>query len=162
MLENLNNIEKEILNNDKTCCFYASDYHFEMISLPYIKNQLDDNNNVIILTENDLVDSIQKVLHNTNLKEENRKKIFEINWDNNKDDKLKQLHNHNFKNQTTTIFIKGQKEYIKNMNLYLEKNMNLSNVKIVDCYSIYDINNNVSNITKNYNYVLNTIGKINL
>ncbi len=36
----------------KTCAFYASDYHFEMISLPYINKKLDESKEVIVLTEN--------------------------------------------------------------------------------------------------------------
>ena len=30
----------EILTKEKTCAFYASDYHFEMISLPFIEKIL--------------------------------------------------------------------------------------------------------------------------
>ena len=37
---------------EKICAFYASDYHFEMISLPYINKQIEEDKQVIILTEN--------------------------------------------------------------------------------------------------------------
>ena len=32
---------------EKSCLFYVSDYHFEMIALPYVKEKIDDNNQVI-------------------------------------------------------------------------------------------------------------------
>ena len=45
---------------EKICAFYASDYHFEMISLPYIERKLEEKNEVIILTENNLEETIKK------------------------------------------------------------------------------------------------------
>ena len=39
---------------EKICTFFASDYHFEMISLPYIDKNLEEDKEIIILTENNL------------------------------------------------------------------------------------------------------------
>ena len=33
---------------EKTCAFYASDYHFEMISLPFIEKNLESNKEIIV------------------------------------------------------------------------------------------------------------------
>ena len=44
---------------EKICLFFASDYHFEMMSLPYINENLKKNKNVIIMTENNLDKIIQ-------------------------------------------------------------------------------------------------------
>ena len=41
MLENKN-------SKDKVCAFYASDYHFEMMTLPYISKKLDESKKVLI------------------------------------------------------------------------------------------------------------------
>ncbi len=41
-------------SKEKICSFYASDYHFEMIILPYIEKNLEKNKKIIILTENNL------------------------------------------------------------------------------------------------------------
>ena len=35
---------------EKICTFFVSDYHFEMISLPYIDKKLEENEEIIILT----------------------------------------------------------------------------------------------------------------
>ena len=47
---------------EKTCAFFASDYHFEMISLPYIEKELEKNKKIIILTENDLENTIKNLI----------------------------------------------------------------------------------------------------
>ena len=56
----------EILTKEKTCAFYASDYHFEMISLPFIEKNIEENKEIIILTENNLEDTIKTLMKNIN------------------------------------------------------------------------------------------------
>ena len=51
-------MNKNQKTKEKTCAFYASDYHFEMISLPYINKKLDESKEVIVLTENNLKETI--------------------------------------------------------------------------------------------------------
>ena len=50
-------VEKLMLKKDKTkeknCLFFASDYHFEMISLPYINKSIKKIKEVILITKND-------------------------------------------------------------------------------------------------------------
>ena len=53
----------------KICAFYASDYHFEMISLPYIKESLEKRKEIIILTENDLQSTVKTLISNINIEE---------------------------------------------------------------------------------------------
>ena len=72
-------MRKNQLTKEKTCAFYASDYHFEMISLPYIEKNLEDNKDIIVLTENSLEDTMRTLISNINLKEEKKKKIININ-----------------------------------------------------------------------------------
>ena len=45
---------------EKICAFYASDYHFEMISLPYINKKMENKEDIIILTENNLEETLAK------------------------------------------------------------------------------------------------------
>ena len=75
-------IENTRENNqtEKICSFYASDYHFEMISLPYIKNEVKNNRQIIIFTENNLEKTIKELLSRTNLKEEEKQQIVKIDW----------------------------------------------------------------------------------
>ncbi len=51
---------------EKTCAFYASDYHFEMISLPYIEKNLEESKEILVLTENNLDDTIRNLISRIN------------------------------------------------------------------------------------------------
>ncbi len=68
MLENNN-------SKDKVCAFYASDYHFEMMALPYISKKLDESKKIIILSENDLNDTVNVLIERTNLETKKKEKM---------------------------------------------------------------------------------------
>ena len=76
---------------EKICAFYASDYHFEMISLPYIDKNIDENNTIIIFTENNLENTISTSLSKINFKEEKKEKIYNIDWKNNDLEKFRKI-----------------------------------------------------------------------
>ena len=63
---------------EKLCCFYVSDFHLEMILLPYINKKLDEN--IIIKTEKDLRDTVETLVSKMNLNEENKDKILKLEW----------------------------------------------------------------------------------
>ena len=56
----------------KYCCFYASDFHLEMILLPYIKKNMYKYK-FMIFTEENLSDSMNILLNRTNLNKEEKK-----------------------------------------------------------------------------------------
>ena len=119
---------------EKTCAFYASDYHFEMISLPFIERNLESNKEIIILTENDLEDTVKVLISKINRNVEN--------------------------NKNTIVFIKGKENYIKNINENIEKWVqNNSNIKVIDCYDINEIDSNLSTVMSRYQNILNTSGE---
>ena len=148
------------LTKEKICAFYASDYHFEMISLPYISKSMDENKEIIILTENDLENTIKNLISKINLNEEKKKKIFNLNWKNDDLNKFKQIKNEVENNKEMTIFIKGKENYIKNINQNIEKWITKSeNVKTIDCYDIEEVGEEINEITKRYKTVLSTTGE---
>ena len=149
---------KENKREEKLCLFFASDYHFEMISLPYINESLKKNKNVIIMTENNLDNTVNKVLENVNLAKEDKERITKIDWKNNDLDKFKEVKNANKEGKETLIFIKGKENYIENMNRNIENWIDINEVKVVDCYDINEIKDDVSNIAKKYNGILSTSG----
>ena len=145
---------------EKTCAFFASDYHFEMISLPYIEKELEKNKKIIIITENDLENTIKNLISKINLNEEKKKKIFNLNWKNDDLNKFKQIKNEVENNKEMTIFIKGKENYIKNINQNIEKWITKSeNVKTIDCYDIEEVGEEINEITKRYKTVLSTTGE---
>ncbi len=143
---------------EKLCLFFASDYHFEMISLPYINEELKGNKNVIVVTENDLDETVSKVLSNINLNNDEKEKISKLDWKNNDANKFKQIKSANEEKKETIIFVKGKENYINNINKNLDNWINVDNMKIIDCYDINEVYNDVSDIAKRYKKILSTSG----
>ena len=136
----------------KACLFCASDFHLEMILLPYIKERIDKDE-IIILTENNLEESLNVLLTKINLSEEDKKKIIELNWKNRDKIKLEKLRDN--RKKRLHIIINGSFNYIKNIN----KNINeigTNNIEIVDCFHIGDRDVDIGELSQEYRYILNT------
>ncbi len=143
---------------EKICAFYASDYHFEMISLPYIDKRIENKDEIVILTENNLEESMKKLLEKTNLKEEKKKQILELNWKNKNIEEIKKIKTEDEKN--IVIFIKGKEKYIQNVNQNIEKWLpEERNIKIIDCYHIEEVGENLNEVMKPYQKILRTTGE---
>ena len=147
----------ENITKEKSCAFYASDYHFEMISLPYISKSMDENKEIVILTENNLKDTVNTLISKMNLKEEKQKKILSLDWNNNDLKKFKEISKKSKENVDMVIFIKGKQNYIKNINKNIEKWVTANNhIKIIDCYEFFEIEEKIDDIAKEYDKVLGT------
>ena len=147
----------ENITKEKNCAFYASDYHFEMISLPYISKSMDENKEIVILTENNLKDTVNTLISKMNLKEEKQKKILSLDWNNNDLKKFKEISKKSKENVDMVIFIKGKQNYIKNINKNIEKWVTANNhIKIIDCYEFFEIEEKIDDIAKEYDKVLGT------
>ena len=153
-------MNKNQKTKEKVCTFFASDYHFEMISLPYINKKIENNKEVIILTENNLENTIKDLISKMNLKESNRNKILNIDWKNDNLNKFKKIKSHIENDKEIVIFIKGKENYIKNINKNIEKWVeNSSSTKIIDCYDIEEVGENLDIIMDKYSKILNTTGE---
>ena len=145
---------------EKICAFYASDYHFEMISLPYINKKIEENNEVVILTEYNLEDSMKTLLEKTNLKEDKKKKILALNWKNNDLEKFKEIKTKINEQNKMIIFIKGNQNYIHNVNQNIDKWIpEEKQIKVIDCYQIEEVGENFDEIMGQYHKVLRTMGE---
>lgn len=149
---------KDDERKEKLCLFFASDYHFEMISLPYINECLNNNKKVIMITENDLNGTVNKLLSNVNLNEEEKKEITKIDWQNNDLNKFKEIKDANIEGKDAVIFIKGRKSYIENMNKNINNWIKNNDTRIIDCYDVNEIQNDVHEIASKYNNLLSTSG----
>ena len=157
MLESEYNITRED-KRERLCSFYASDYHFEMISIPFIQKEIKDKNKIVILTENNLEETVKTVLNRTNLNENDKNEIMKIGWNKNNEEKIENLKEEKLQEQT--IFIKGSKDYINLMENQI-KNIN-SNTKTIHCYQVQEVAEEMGEIVKRYDGILNTIGKIDM
>ena len=137
----------------KYCCFYASDFHLEMILLPYIKKNIYKDK-FMIFTEENLSDSMNILLNRTNLNKEEKKLMKKIDWNKKEEILPKNLNNY-------TIIINGSKEYILKINKEINKT-NPEKINVIDCYSINDKNLEPRSIQEKYDDVLNTQNYKNL
>ena len=153
-------MNKNQKTKEKTCAFYASDYHFEMISLPYINKKLDESKEVIVLTENNLKETIKTLVSKINLNEDKKVDILKIDWENNDLNKFKKINEDIKSKKDMVIFVKGKENYIKNINETIEKWTEKSkNVEIIDCYDMEEISQDMDNIMDQYKFTLKTTGK---
>ena len=140
--------EKMVVQNErkeKKCCFYVSEFHLEMILVPYINEKI--NEDITILTEKKLRETLEILISKMNMKEENKEKILKLGWDG--EEKIK---------ENSNIIIIGSKEFIKNKNEELENKNVLS---VLDCYDFEEEKDDIDNIVKKYKASLNTLGKNN-
>lgn len=152
---------KEDKSTEKSCLFFASDYHFEMIALPYISSIVNKEKEVIIITENDLEETIKKLILNLNLEKKKKKEILNIDWKNNNIYKINQIKNAENMDKEFVVFIKGKEKYIQDINKNIE-NLENNNINIIDCYDINEIEDSISDIAEKYKKILSTSGIKNL
>ena len=145
---------------DNNCIFYTSDYHFEMISLPYISKELENKKEVSILTENNLEETVNVLTTKINLKDDNKRKILKINWKNNDESKLAEIKNNINQEKEVIVLIKGKQDYINKMHKNLNDiSNNYKKIKIIDCYNFDEIKEDIGDIVGRYNNVIGTVGK---
>ena len=135
---------------EKLCCFYVSDFHLEMILLPYINKKIEEN--IIIKTERYLKDTVEILVSKMNLNQENKEKILSLGWNGKENKKIEDKSN---------VIIIGNKKYIEDINNQIRQT-NIKNVNIIDCYNFEDIKEDMDNIMNSYSQNLNTTGIENI
>ena len=142
----------------KACNFYVSEWHLFAALLPYLKEELEKKNEIIIISQDNLEKGIKELVERINIKFEENNGLNKITWLNKEfvleiREDIKPLN----------IVIQGTIEFIEEVNRYLKENMiNIyREVRIIDCYEIYDSNTMLYNILDNHEYVFNTGGMHN-
>ncbi len=143
---------------NKMCLFFASDYHFEMITLPYIEKELEKDKEIVVLTDKDLVPTVKNLVSKITLPEEKKEKILSINWKN--EDKLKIENLKNAKKEII-VFIKGKKKYVTDMRRNISEYIESKNIKCIDCYDVNEVSENLAEIASKYDSMLKTMGEVN-
>lgn len=139
----------------KACNFYVSQWHLFAALLPYIRDELKKNCKVLIISQDNLEKGIKNLVSKLNLKFENKNGINDIVW-------LNEEFVLELKEEITpvTIVVEGSIDFIKDINLYLEKNLKplYRKVTIINCFEIYDTNDILYNILDEHDFVFNTAG----
>ena len=125
-----------------------------------INKKLDESKEVIVLTENNLKETIKTLVSKINLNEDKKVAILKIDWENNDLNKFKKINEDIKSKKDMVIFVKGKENYIKNINENIEKWTEKSkNVEIIDCYDMEEISQDMDNIMDQYKFTLKTTGK---
>ena len=135
---------------EKKCCFYASDFHLEMTIVPYINKKIEENKNVVIVTQNKLEETMKVLISRMNIN--NNKKLLDLDWNNSDISQIKTRKN-------LVVIINGSKNFIDNKNREIKKLLGNEPVEIVDCYNFDEIKDKIVEIRAEYNKVLNNLQK---
>lgn len=142
---------------NKMCSFYVNDWHFTVMILPYIKGKMENKEKVTIISEENLEPNIKTLLGKLNIKDESKKEIEQIGWN------KTSINSINKKiNEVTTkdnIIIIGNEKYIENTNKIIEDKIKTGEINVIDCYEVMQFNNDIENILKNHEKVINTSGE---
>ena len=79
-IERMDNMVLEEKKVKNICNFYVSEYHLEIMLLPYISKKIDNEENITIITEIDLESTLNVVIERINLDKDKKEKIKKIGW----------------------------------------------------------------------------------
>lgn len=158
-------MKKKEVCEKRICNFYVNDWHLTTMMLPYIDKQIKNDTKIITVLERGIDDKVKELLEKINLKEETKKKISLIKWTSTKISKYSELEEYVLRNiadiKNIDIIIKGENDYIDLANKEISKiikcNLDSINVNIINCYEVNELNN-VKEIVKKHNMILNTSG----
>lgn len=161
----MKNVEQQ--NIKKLCNFYVSDVHLSVMLLPYISNEINKDVEITTIFEKLEKENIEEILDKLNV--QNKEKILNIKWFNSNKDTYEKIENtidENINNRKKqTIIIGGNKNYVTETNKriinYINKN-NYENVKIINCFNVEEVENEMKEIVTKYDGILNTIGEISV
>lgn len=139
---------------DRKCCLYTSDFHLEMILLPYIKNRIDQSD-FVIMTQKDLDETINILLDRVNLNKQEKDKIYSLNWKNDDVNKMKKIYSRTEEKKELSVIINGDRDYMKSIHNKLNI-LDNKKINIVDCFCIIDEEIQKEEITRDYKEILNT------
>lgn len=137
--------EKKVKN---ICNFYVSEYHLEIMLLPYISKKIDNEENITIITEIDLESTLNVVIERINLDKDKKEKIKKIGWN---------IQNIENIIPNTNVILIGSKKFI-NEKVFELKERQVENLEIIACYNYNEVKNNMKEIVSKYDGMLNTLG----
>lgn len=139
----------------KACNFYVSEWHLFAAMLPFIRKELSINNKIFIISQDNLILGLSKLMEKIDIKFQNEKGINEINW-------IKDVEELEIENEINpiNIFIQGTVDYIGETNSYIDRYLKnvYREVRIINCYELYDSNNFLYEILDKHDFVFNTGG----
>lgn len=154
-------------NIKRVCSFCVSDLHLITMLLPYLNKKIKTEEKVITILEKDLEEQINLVLSRLTLKKQEKLNLLNINWN------KKAIYNFEIikeeinkicnDNKKINVIINGSKEYIEVVNKKLNEIFGSSKlqgeIKIINCYDITKLDEDIKDILKSHDTILNTSGE---
>ncbi len=140
--------EKKVKN---ICNFYVSEYHLEIMLLPYISKKIDNEENITIITEIDLESTLNVVIERINLDKDKKEKIKKIGWN------IQNIENIENIIPNTNVILIGSKKFI-NEKVFELKERQGEILEIIACYNYNEVKNDMKEIVSKYDGMLNTLG----
>ena len=139
----------------KACNFYVSEWHLFAALLPYIREELKNGNKIMVISQDKLEKGMKHLVKKLNLRFENEKGLDDIKWLS--DELVLEISE---ETKPVTIVVQGTLEFINEINTYIEEKLAplYDNLKIINCYEVYNTNTMLYNILDEHDYVFNTAG----
>ncbi|MFQ8785716.1 MAG: hypothetical protein ACLR1U_07915 [Clostridia bacterium] len=147
-IERMDNMVLEEKKVKNICNFYVSEYHLEIMLLPYISKKIDNEENITIITEIDLESTLNVVIERINLDKDKKEKIKKIGWN---------IQNIENIIPNTNVILIGSKKFI-NEKVFELKERQVENLEIIACYNYNEVKNDMKEIVSKYDGMLNTLG----
>lgn len=139
----------------KACNFYVSEWHLFAALLPYIREELKQKHKIVIVSQDKLESGMKTLVKKLNLRFENENGLDEVTWFN--EEFVMEI-----KEEYTpiTIVVQGTMEFIKEINTYLMERLYplYADLRIINCYEVYNTNTMLYNILDEHDFVFNTAG----
>ncbi len=148
----------------KVCSFCVSDWHFITMITPYINQKIRNKEKVLLYTSQNYSLLIRTFLPKLMIDNEKKQKIADLNWNESNIKKYSQIEESlkNIKEKNITIIIKGENSYIEKIGSLIEKwskENEGSKITVVNCYDVGEFNQNIEEILKKHDKILNTSGE---
>lgn len=151
----------------KVCSFCVSDLHLITMLLPYLDKKIKEDEKFITILEKDLTEEVKLVLSRITLNNEDKNELLNINWNNKEISEIELIKKEFIKtckvSNKINIIVNGSKEYIetvnKELNRMLETMKANSIVRIINCYDITQLDEDIKPILRTHDIILNTSGE---
>ncbi len=139
----------------KACNFYVSEWHLFAALLPYIREELKQKNKIVVISQDKLESGMKNLVKKLNLRFENEGGINDITWLN--EDFVMEICE---ESKPVTVITQGTMEFITEINNYLMQRLHplYSELRIINCYEVYNTNTMLYNILDQHDFVFNTAG----
>ena len=139
----------------KACNFYVSEWHLFAALLPYIRDELKKKNKIMVISQDKLEKGMKHLVKKLNLRFENEKGLDDIKWLS--EEFVLEM---NEEIEPVTIVVQGTMEFVQEINIYIEQKILplYSNLKVINCYEVFNTNTMLYNILDEHDFVFNTAG----